>query len=162
MYGLCRAARQPTERCCSRPIRSEPIVFCRLSKCPPSQAYTAGTPGNEFWIIHVYGSAYEVHVLGCICRWCFESMTLSLSCCGCRWASPRARFCARKLTLSLQLHGHTWSSRCEGLSQYSSLHSRLVPFSWAVVRRLRRTCPLNSRRGLLKMLQTLGWMWRLT
>lgn len=42
------------------------FVDCRLSLSRIDggriglQAFQAGTPGNEFWVIHVYGTAYEV------------------------------------------------------------------------------------------------------
>ena len=49
-----RCGRWPTGRWrdLARPDLPAPV-------CPP-QAFQAGTPGNEFWVIHVYGTAYEV------------------------------------------------------------------------------------------------------
>ena len=58
------------------------------------QAFQAGSPGNEFWVIHVYGTPYEVRPSAQDSN-CSESrdidsaLLLGLLLC-CRWATLMA------------------------------------------------------------------------
>lgn len=56
--AYCHGKPDPNAKPNSNPINSVAPKLVRT--VPNGKAFTVGTPGNEFWVLHVYGTAYEM------------------------------------------------------------------------------------------------------